>query len=292
MLPSLKRAGGANKSTQEMGGKKKPQPQEDKTNAPAVDFAQLVEMFTKMPDLLRQIEEAKKILLEAHTEVLEKADAVQSSFEAIKRGPPGKPGEKAVVDVEDIARRAAALVPPPKDGDTPVVDHKKIARMAAQMIEVPVAIPAKDVDPEEVVQLLKERLQRGDIVLTSKHIEGLDTKFIELHSKMSAEVEQYGKNTLKRGGGDTVAAGTNVTISTNGNGQKVINAVGAALAVITVTGTVDDSNKTFTAATKPTLLNINGAFYLPTGGSYTWTYVGTTITLNAAVGVGGSIFGI
>lgn len=64
------------------------------------------------------------------------------------------------------------------------------------------------------------------------------------------------------------------------------------LTIITITGTVDDSNVTFTATTQPTLLNINGAFYQNTGGAITWTYVAGTITLSIPVGTGGQIYGL
>lgn len=66
----------------------------------------------------------------------------------------------------------------------------------------------------------------------------------------------------------------------------------SGVSVIAVTGTVDDSNETFTATSQPTLLNINGTFYQQTGGAITWTYSGGTITLSSPVGIGGQIFGI
>lgn len=72
----------------------------------------------------------------------------------------------------------------------------------------------------------------------------------------------------------------------------VDNAGSGGFTIVAVTGTVDDSNVTFTAATEPTALVINGGIYQKTGGSITWTYVGTTITLSFPVGTGGSIFGL
>lgn len=60
--------------------------------------------------------------------------------------------------------------------------------------------------------------------------------------------------------------------------------------ILTVTGTIDDSNTSFSIVSKPTLVNINGSFYIGTGGNITWTYSGTTLTLSSPVGVGGSIF--
>lgn len=69
-------------------------------------------------------------------------------------------------------------------------------------------------------------------------------------------------------------------------------ATSGGFSVIAVTGTINDSNVTFTATSQPTLLNINGAFYQKTGGAITWTYSGGAITLSSAVGTGGNIYGI
>lgn len=236
------------------------------------------------------IEDLKKM----HAETLQKGERMQATLAAVKQGPAGPVGKAAKeIDVQEVARHAATLIPTPKDGkDAEPVDVKKIAKQAAKLIVLPEAEHGKNADPEEIMNSLIERIASGEVAIPIESVKGLDKKFTETHSKISTEVEQYGKNTWKRGGGDTVTAGTNVTITTDASGKKVINALGAALAVMPVTGTVDDSNKTFSAATQPTLLNINGAFYLKTGGAYTWTYVGTTITLNQPVGTGGSIFGI
>lgn len=264
-----------------------------KEQSKPVDFAKLVEIYEKLPGMLEEIETAKKGLLDAHAEVLKKASDVEKTFAAVKRGPQGMPGKEApALDVEEVVRRVAAIIPKPVDGVTPVVDHKKIAKLAATYVELPAVENGKDADPESIMQKMIEMLGNGEIKIPIKTVEGLDNKFTEVHSRIPVEVERYGRNTWKRGGGDTVKAGTNVTIATDGNGQKVISATVAGLVPITVTGTINDSNKSFTAATQPTLLNINGAFYLKTGGAYTWSYSGTTITLNQPVGTGGSIFGI
>jgi hypothetical protein len=61
--------------------------------------------------------------------------------------------------------------------------------------------------------------------------------------------------------------------------------------IITMTGTIDDSNKTFTCASGPSEMVINGVSYLTTGGAITWTYLAGTITLSTAVGINGTIWG-
>ncbi len=56
----------------------------------------------------------------------------------------------------------------------------------------------------------------------------------------------------------------------------------------TPTGTVDDSNTTFTVIKEPFYIVINGAEYFVGTGSYT-SYVAGTITLSSPVGLGGFI---
>ena len=91
-----------------------------------------------------------------------------------------------------------------------------------------------------------------------------------------------------RGGGDTVAAGSGITITVNANGQKEISTSGGGITILTATGTIDDSNTSFTFISKPTEIVINGSSYIENGG---WTWAGLTATLDFPVGSGGKIYG-
>lgn len=92
------------------------------------------------------------------------------------------------------------------------------------------------------------------------------------------------------GGGDTVSAGSNITI-TDSNGTKIISA-STSLAVLTATGTINDSNTVFGFASAPTLIAVNGLLYRSSGDSITWSYVGGNATLSEPVGTGGSIYAL
>ncbi len=253
-------------------------------NDGAVDVAMGHE---RVAELVHQLEElvqkAKGIVTDAEKKAAERIGAIKLEH----KGDPGTPGADAQIDYETIAQMVVPRIKVP-EVKAPVVDEAKIAKQAAKLIKVPKAKdgdPGKDAKPEAVAAVITGMLKEGTLKINAEHVEGLDQKLAPIH-----DLER--RHNSIRGGGDTVAAGTNVTITRLPSGQAQINATGAGLTPITVTGTVDDSNKSFTAATQPTLLNINGAFYLKTGGAYTWTYVGTTITLNQPVGTGGSIFGI
>lgn len=96
---------------------------------------------------------------------------------------------------------------------------------------------------------------------------------------------------------DKILAGTNITITENnigGNETLTINSSGGGgVTLLNITGgTINDTNKAFTFVSQPTLVNINGAFYPPTGGAITWSYLTGTVTLSSPVGTGGEIYGI
>lgn len=76
-------------------------------------------------------------------------------------------------------------------------------------------------------------------------------------------------------------------------GRLLVDAAGSSgITVIAIAGVINDANVSFTSASEPTLLVINGASYQATGGAITWAYVAGAITLSSPVGTGGSIFGL
>lgn len=86
------------------------------------------------------------------------------------------------------------------------------------------------------------------------------------------------------GAGVSVSAiGNDVTVTFTGGGGG-----GATLTKQTVTGTVDDSNTTFTVAIEPLYIVVNGSQYSEGEGAYT-SYSAGTITLAYPVGTGGFI---
>lgn len=89
-------------------------------------------------------------------------------------------------------------------------------------------------------------------------------------------------------------AGTGVTLSynrANGRNDITISATGGtgSLAIILVTGSINDSNTSFVAASAPQLVVINGAPYRNGRGV---TISGTSITTEYPVGVGGDIYAL
>lgn len=87
--------------------------------------------------------------------------------------------------------------------------------------------------------------------------------------------------------------GSGIAITHNtrqGRNDITISATGSAsLSPIAVTGTIDDSNTSFTAASAPNLVIVNGAAYRSGKGA---TISGTAITLDNPVGTGGDIYAL
>lgn len=170
---------------------------------------------------------------------------------------------------EELARqREFTQGEPGEDGqDAPPIDEEALVSRVLSKVPAPEkgdpGPKGETLEMDKILETVIKRIQKGDVI----HINNVKGAggFIKDGIK-------YRFDELMHGGGTSTSTG--------------------GITIIAVTGTINDSNMTFTAATQPTLLNINGAFYQKTGGAYTWTYVGTTITLNQPVGLGGSIFGI
>lgn len=87
---------------------------------------------------------------------------------------------------------------------------------------------------------------------------------------------------LLRGGGDTVTAGANITITTDANGHKVITGTaGGSLSILAATGAINGSNTAFTFVSKPTLV-ISDGISLRENNGWTWNAGLLTATLSVA----------
>jgi len=146
-----------------------------------------------------------------------------------ERGPKGDRGEPGdTPDMESIIKYVQAGLKIPKDGKdgkdgaTPEINHDLIATLAHEKVLKKIKQPkdGKDADINKVIQQLIEGKH-----IKAEHIEGLE-------QTMRAWSQQLGgiggKTGYVHGGGDTIKQGTNVTITTDSQGNKVISASGTA----------------------------------------------------------------
>ena len=125
-----------------------------------------------------------------------------------------------------------------------------------------------------------------------KEIKMPDTKGFITETKLAEFLRRGGF----RGGGDTIVAGSNISIAINENGQKEISAtnLGSFSTLTVVTGDIDDVNTVFTFASAPTLVVVNGSTYRngSTAMGGTVSISGVTVTLPNPVGSGGDVYAI
>jgi len=76
------------------------------------------------------------------------------------------------------------------------------------------------------------------------------------------------------------------------NGELLATTTPQMTTIVPISGTRNDTNTTFTTASEPILVVINGQAWAGTGGAITWTYSGGTITTSQPVGTGGDIYGL
>lgn len=231
----------------------------------------------------------------------------------------GKPGEDGQTPTnEELLALIKPLIPfvrNGKDADEKTIIQEVLAR-------IPEPIPGKDADEKEITAKIEgdlpklgtvirdglELIQDEDEKLKIEAIGHLPEKLEALDKKISIRPTMVGGKPLlqlyvgsvKRGAVQylNLIAGTNMTITyaaSNGRNDVTFSASGGgsgSLSVISATGTINDTNKTFTLATQPTLVVVNGVAYNGTTGSITWTWVTTTLTLSQAVGSGGDLYGL
>lgn len=162
--------------------------------------------------------------------------------------------EKEILYATTIARIKA-----PKDGKDAVIDKKQLL--------------------QDLVTLLKE-----EEIFDIKNVKGLRAEIDSYRHQLAGK--HYGKNTWARGGGDTVTAGANITITENANGQKVIASTGGGVNLATgeVTAVQSGNDVTIDLTQLPNLptsvewVSLNGQIIRQSR----WSIVGTTLTVTDA----------
>lgn len=217
-------------------------------------------------------------------EVHAKAREVHAHMERIDTLPPGKKGDKGdtpQIDIDAIKEEILNLIPKPADGESP--DIQELADLVLSMIPAPVIPKAPIVDHERLADLMVDKIAK-DKKFKIEHVAGLTEEVASYRSQLAGKV--YGRDTWARGGGDTVAAGTNITFTKDSNGNKVINASGGGSSgyQVPTSGLIDGSNRTFGWATAPNVIvldNGNAMNKESADGTVNWTGTTTTVLTQA-----------
>ena len=222
-------------------------------------------------------------------------------FDSIKQGNPGLPGTNGApgrdgksVTPADVEAAVRKILVQPKDGVAPSVED-----VATQVLKSPKLykfIQKRLREETKTEDDAENKEEKDEMEATKKMVEEIANGFRkELENKM-AEVRNfaatqiasgklagavYGKDTWARGGGDTVEAGTNITI-TEVDGRKRINSTGGSGGgfQVPLSGAVDGNNVTFVWATAPNVIVTDQGKAMQkvsSDGTVNWT--GTTTTV-------------
>ncbi len=141
---------------------------------------------------------------------------------------------------------------------------------------------ADEIDATKLADKLNSLDEAVDFKVLKNIPQGFDPKDFKIGGKHQLELRDIKGARLDmsdqkwHGGGDTVAAGTNITI-TRSNGVATINSTGGSgSGFLSATGTVDGVNQTFTFTSAPSVVFRDGVAMQKTSsdGSPNWT--GTT----------------
>lgn len=233
-------------------------------------FAEIEGVLTDTKDTVK---EAKTVIGEAKNKIQE----LGSNFENLSN---------EVVDVLKEIKETGLKGDKGDDADEEAMEGRLLAKIP-KLENIVKELPTKDEIVKEVIKQIPKNKPSLKIIQESIDIEEVANKVEEKLNEKPFEIDRV--NGLKgkldnitrdvarkagySGGGDTVAAGTNITITTNNAGAKVINATGGGGSITLQTdGTPNGSQ---------TLLNLEA------GTNVTLTDNGTgTVTIDATGGGG------
>ncbi len=192
-------------------------------------------------------------------------------------GSPGKPGK------------------PGRDGTNYVLtgnDKKAIAKsikvpVVKQIIEKTVVEKPINIIKEKAVAdkpaVIAKKLNETEQSVNPQVIQGLVKFMNDVRNAMRAK-SAGGKSSRRiGGGGDIVSAGSNITITTDANGRKVISSTGGSggsSQVEDLTSQVTSGNDSYTPTYIPTFIVLDTLSYMEGHG---YTFSGNTITLDPSV---------
>lgn len=224
-----------------------------RTETPDTNFLKSLQEFQAR----YSVDELKKLYYQLYDGIKLVENALEH-FKAVKQGDKGDAGDTPtnaqllalirplIPEVKDgetpTREEVAALVReyvvqplPGKDGVSPSADDvakklvasKKLLRYLDKQIKSQVQTKEAQVElnKEDIVEEIIAELDKRDAVMNTKKIEG---RFAEIRNQIAKSAPYNPPPGSKRGGGDTVVAGTGVTITNTRNGNKRISASGSS----------------------------------------------------------------
>lgn len=244
------------------------------------EIAQTLAKLVSQEQFTKAVRALKDFLVTSELKLMERIDARLSKISDGKDGKDGAPGPQGPKG--DKGERGATFIAMRGENGA----------------------PGKDGSPDTGNQIIDKINNEATNLISRDAVEGLD--------KLEEQIKQIEIRPVRVGGGAkgftlyvdgtrklltaqtlNLIAGTGMTLSysyANGRNDITFTATGSAsINPIVVTGAIDNSNTSFTAASAPNLVIVNGASYRDGHGC---SITGTAITLDNPVGNGGDIYAL
>lgn len=185
--------------------------------------------------------------------------------------------------VEELIPLIKSLIPEVEDGEPGDDGHTPTEEELIALIDK-VRPPDEDkyiYSAEEIQSMIEAFSPKAPPISLEEVIKAIEARPIPA-SRITG-LTKGGKG--KHGGGDIVAAGTNITISRSAAGVVTINSTGggASFTPETPIGAIDSVNTVFTVTNSPKQLFLNGAYQTPVGVDYTLTGAAAPYTITYVI---------
>lgn len=195
------------------------------------------------------------------------------------RGPQGLPGKDGkTISIESVVREVMNLIPIPKDGMDGITPIKgvhyfteKDIKDITNSIKSELSSTKEEITPESILSLFTNHPKGKQL---SDFVDGFEQT---IHSRFHQLARGY-----LHGGGDTLVAGSGITLTSNPSGTKTITSTGGGqLFENPLSGAVDGTNGIYTFTHNPVYVIADNQIYFPgTAGGPTVTGAGPyTVTL-------------
>lgn len=238
-------------------------------------MADLMRVHKKFNDGVTKLGEYAKEVHGHAQEVREHMARIQA-LPAGPRGKQGLPGDNTPIkgvhyftesDKQELIKRISTSLPQPKNGRTPKKGEDYFTpediQKIADIVQAGLIIPSEEFITENVTKKI------GSKKIRAEDIDG--------YENADSVLRRYIANGSRHGAGDTVTAGTNITITTNSDGKKIISASGGGFTFATPTGVVNGSNATFSVTQEPIYVIADGTNYFEGAG---YSYSGLQIIMD------------
>ena len=196
----------------------------------------IVEVDTKIENaetiLDKKIEDVDKTIEEAKTTLNETVKQAIDYVKEVKQGEKGADGKDAEpVDTKKLKQEILAEIPKPEKFDKKALIKEVVKAIPQNKASLKIIQETIASDPMAIIDKI---MALPNFKLKTSNIDGLEQTFNAFRSQLSRG--------YLHGGGDTVVAGTGISITTNPNGSKTI----------TNTGVVVDADKVKVSSTDTT----------------------------------------